>query len=201
MFGAGALRRNGVVEPDVPNNSSASGSGSGERGTEAEEDNRGSENGGNSASADGDETWIFYIVSAVLPEGHPLLSAPSLFTDNPTYEDMLFLDSFLAKPVASREDLARARGLYSVYRRENGEMYAASGEEVEDVIELGVEERCLVCLAEYAAGEVGRRLGGCGHFFHRECVDTVCSFSVFLSLVPTNVSVVAYGRTQFLPAV
>jgi hypothetical protein len=173
MFGAGALRRNGVVEPDV-SGTSGSGSGSGSGNDErAERDREGDGERDRDRDADGDETWIFYIVSAVLPEGHPLLSAPSLFTDNPTYEDMLFLDSFLAKPVASREDLARARGLYAIEKRSNGDLYAAGREQVEDVIEIGLEERCLVCLSGYAVGEEGRRLGGCGHFFHRECVDTV----------------------------
>lgn len=185
MFGSGSLRRNGVVEPDTissppsatPATTSDDATGSG-----------------------GDETWIFYIVSAVLPEGHPLLNAPSLFTDNPTYEDMLFLDSFLAKPVASREDLERAGGNFVVRKSRGGGLIGRrlegsgrresdSNKEQEedeekqeglDVLLIAEGERCLVCLADYEVGEEARKLGGCGHFFHRECVDTVSSIPCLL---------------------
>jgi hypothetical protein len=156
MFGSGSLRRNGVVEPDVPNTTEAS--------TPVSEDTN--------SAPENDETWIFYIVSAVLPEGHPLLSAPSLFTDNPTYEDMLFLDSFLQKPVASRNDLAAARGLYRIHRQSNGDLYASGQEQVEDTIEI-TTERCLICLSDFEENEEARRLIKCTHFFHKECIDTV----------------------------
>jgi hypothetical protein len=156
MFGSGSLRRNGVVEPDVPNTTEAS--------TQTNEET--------SQTPESDETWIFYIVSAVLPEGHPLLSAPSLFTDNPTYEDMLFLDSFLQKPVASRNDVANARGLYRIHRRSNGNLYASGQEQVEDTIEI-TTERCLICLSDFEENEEARMLVKCTHFFHKECIDTV----------------------------
>jgi hypothetical protein len=188
MFGSGSLRRNGVVEPDVPNTAEAST-------TPTQTNEEAGSTPGN------DETWIFYIVSAVLPEGHPLLSAPSLFTDNPTYEDMLFLDSFLQKPVASRNDLAAARGLYRIHQRSNGDLYASGQEEVEDTIEIATE-RCLICLSDFEENEEVRRLVKCAHFFHRECVDTVgcpeVSQGLFLN---THVLPVAYRRTQLLSAV
>ena len=159
MFGSGSLRRNGVVEPEIPNADA----------TQTEE-----------TTPDNDETWIFYIVSAVLPEGHPLLSAPSLFTDNPTYEDMLFLDNFLHKPVASRSDVATAGGIFRVQRRANGELFATNAQTLE-TIELppvdddGVTrpERCLICLSDFEDEDDARKLVRCNHLFHRECIDTV----------------------------
>ncbi|KIW05797.1 uncharacterized protein PV09_03006 [Verruconis gallopava] len=154
MFGSGSLRRNGMVEPDVPDATESS--------SEASDEN--------SQASDNDETWIFYIVSAVLPEGHPLLSAPSLFTENPTYEDMLFLDSFLQKPVASKTDLANARGLYRIRRRSDGRLYASSEETAGDIIEI-TTERCQICLDDYDEDDETRHLVKCSHYFHRECID------------------------------
>lgn len=160
MFGSGSLRRNGVVEPDVPGPSESS---------------QNNEDASSSSGADNDETWIFYIVSAVLPDGHPLLNAPSLFSDNPTYEDMLFLDSFMHKPVASRTDVATAPGLYRIHRRSNGDLYASGEAEVED-IEI-TTDRCLICLSDFEETEEARQLTKCDHVFHKECIDTVSHLS------------------------
>jgi hypothetical protein len=32
-------------------------------------------------------------------------------------------------------------------------------------------QRCLVCISEFEAAEVGRKLAKCNHFFHQECID------------------------------
>ncbi|EEB08667.1 ubiquitin-protein ligase E3 [Schizosaccharomyces japonicus yFS275] len=98
-------------------------------------------------------SWVIYIIGANYPENHPLLSAPSLFTDSPTYEDMLLLNSMLGtvKPsIATQQDMDRAGGVFTVSTS---------------------DERCLVCLSEFQNGEECRRLQNCKHFFHRECID------------------------------
>jgi len=73
---------------------------------------------------------------------------------------MLLLASILGEvkpPVASREEIDAAGGISKV------------GEEVK-ILE---GDRCLVCLSDYEQGEECRTLSGCGHFFHRECIDQV----------------------------
>ncbi|CAF9933872.1 MAG: hypothetical protein ALECFALPRED_005780 [Alectoria fallacina] len=90
-LGAGAARRNGMVEPDEV------------------------DTGDNPAP--GSRSWLIYVVGTNLSEDHPALTTPSLFTDNPTYEDMLLLSSLLGPakpPVASREDVASASGTYRI---------------------------------------------------------------------------------------
>ncbi|KAL8792289.1 MAG: hypothetical protein Q9195_005080 [Heterodermia aff. obscurata] len=92
-LGAGAARRNGVVEPDE---------------VEAGD-----------APPQGSRSWLIYVVGTNLSEDHPAFATPSLFTDNPTYEDMLLLSSLLGPakpPVASQEDVASAPGVYLIFK-------------------------------------------------------------------------------------
>ncbi|KAL8947485.1 MAG: hypothetical protein Q9222_006242, partial [Ikaeria aurantiellina] len=145
-LGAGAARRNGVVAPD------------------------GVENDNNMPS--GSRSWLIYVVGTNISENHPALTTPSLFTDNPTYEDMLLLSSLLGSakpPVASRDDVASAPGVYQL-RKSAGNLVAAALQGPEHI---GVVpgERCLVCLCDYEAGEEIRQLSKCNHLFHRECID------------------------------
>ncbi|KAL8970866.1 MAG: hypothetical protein Q9183_001323, partial [Haloplaca sp. 2 TL-2023] len=144
-LGAGAARRNGVVAPD---------------GVEAD---------GNVPS--GSRSWLIYVVGTNISENHPALTTPSLFTDNPTYEDMLLLSSLLGParpPVASREDVASAGGVYQL-RKNAGSLIAAAlqGNEMISVI----ADRCLVCLCDYELNDEVRQLTKCKHLFHRECID------------------------------
>lgn len=91
------------------------------------------------------------------PENHPILTTPSLFTDAPTYEDMLMLSNFIGPakpPTASAEEV-----------QESGETITLEAGDPK----LG--ERCQVCLSDYELGEIYRRLKVCGHVFHRECID------------------------------
>ncbi|KAL8720771.1 MAG: hypothetical protein Q9225_002404 [Loekoesia sp. 1 TL-2023] len=169
-LGAGAARRNGVVAPDS-----------------VEADNN---------IAAGSRSWLIYVVGTNISENHPALTTPSLFTDvsflsgslfdtpqyltylivwqNPTYEDMLLLSSLLGParpPVASREDVASAPGVYRI-RKSAGTLIAAALQDT-DHISIAAGERCLVCLCEYEADEEVRQLNKCKHFFHRECIDQV----------------------------
>ncbi|MCJ1307013.1 hypothetical protein MMC25_000658 [Agyrium rufum] len=145
-LGAGAARRNGVVEPD-------------------------------NAPTQG-RSWLIYVVGTNLSEDHPAFATPSLFTDNPTYEDMLLLSSLLGPakpPVASREDVASALGVYRI-QRQGGALVALALESTDADgssmrIPIAVGERCLVCLADYEIDEEVRKIEKCKHVFHRECID------------------------------
>ncbi|MCJ1276561.1 hypothetical protein MMC21_004367 [Puttea exsequens] len=145
-LGAGAARRNGVVEPDEIENGETTGPRS--------------------------RSWLIYVVGTNLSEDHPALTTPSLFTDNPTYEDMMLLSSLLGPvkpPVASREDVASASGIYRVQTLSEGLVAAA----VQGIGQLRIipGERCLVCLEDYQVEEELRQLTKCSHLFHRGCID------------------------------
>ena len=83
---------------------------------------------------------------------------------------MLLLASVLGEvkpPVASKEDVHAAGGVSIV------------GEDIHPL----EGDRCLVCLSDYDPGEQCRTLSGCGHIFHKDCIDEVPRISV-----PTNKS-------------
>jgi RING-like zinc finger len=152
-YGAGSSRRNGLVGPDAP------------------EDMAGEPH----------RSWIIYVLGGSYPENHPLLATPSLFTDNPQYEDMLHLASVLGPakpPVATEEEVSRANGLFRIesFRDENGKVRLRAVElDGSGVVNIGEEDRCLVCLCDFEPAETARRLAKCRHFFHKECIDQVSS--------------------------
>lgn len=146
-YGAGSPRRNGVlVEPhDAP---------------PAEGQHR---------------SWIIYILGGSYPADHPILTTPSLFTDSPTYEDMIRLSALLGPakpPVANAEDVAAAPGVLKI-KIINGVVHATG--DGDDMFVVVNGERCLVCLCDYEDDEEVRQLVKCSHFFHRECIDQVCA--------------------------
>ncbi|KAH9876790.1 hypothetical protein IAQ61_002151 [Plenodomus lingam] len=121
---------------------------------------------------EGSRSWIIYVLGGSYPENHPLLTTPSLFTDSPTYEDMMLLSSLLGPakpPVASEEDVASAPGLFRI-RGGPGTLIAEATEGVE-TLNLATDARCLVCLCEFEAEEEARKLVKCEHLFHRICID------------------------------
>ncbi|KAF2019315.1 hypothetical protein BU24DRAFT_418909 [Aaosphaeria arxii CBS 175.79] len=121
---------------------------------------------------EGSRSWIIYVLGGSYPENHPILTTPSLFTDSPTYEDMMLLSSLLGPvkpPVASEEDVANAGGLFTI-RAFAGQLVATAVDE-SDTLALEPNARCQVCLCDFEAEEEARRLIKCGHFFHRECID------------------------------
>ncbi|KAF2145207.1 uncharacterized protein K452DRAFT_284605 [Aplosporella prunicola CBS 121167] len=128
------------------------------------------------APGEGPRSWIIYVLGGSYPENHPILTTPSLFTDTPTYEDMMLLSTLLGPakpPVASESDVASAGGLYTIQASAEGLIACraeGSAEEAE-CIPISSEQRCLVCLSEYEVNEEARRLIKCGHLFHRECID------------------------------
>ncbi|KAF2637466.1 hypothetical protein P280DRAFT_361979, partial [Massarina eburnea CBS 473.64] len=122
---------------------------------------------------EGSRSWIIYVLGGSYPENHPILTTPSLFTDSPTYEDMLLLSSLLGPakpPVASEEDVAAAPGLFRIVRQA-GILVAQAAEGADDIVILPTDARCLVCLADFEIDEEARRLVNCGHIFHRTCID------------------------------
>lgn len=171
LYGAGSLRRNGVVGPDSPDDN-------------LDDEDTDSSDTDEPTTRD-DPTYIIYLIQGILPENHPLLSAPSLFTNNPTYEDMLYIASLLGPgkpPVASESDVASAPGLFVIEVDSDGKLFAVSSETEErialpPVLEDGSErlERCLVCLSDFEEKEEARKLIRCGHLFHKDCIDQVCT--------------------------
>ena len=94
---------------------------------------------------------------------------------------MMMLSSLLGPakpPVASREDVASAPGIYLIRRNGNALVAVASDEMGQ--VNIAPGERCLVCLCDYEPEEQIRQLSKCSHVFHRECIDVVSS-SQFLA--------------------
>lgn len=123
---------------------------------------------------EGSRSWIIYVLGGSYPENHPILTTPSLFTDSPTYEDMMLLSSILGPakpPVASEEDVASAPGLYRI-RNDHGTIVAVAIEG-EETVSLASDARCLVCLCDFEADEEARKLVKCEHLFHKICIDQV----------------------------
>lgn len=146
-LGAGAARRNGVVEPDHP----PVGSGTG-------------------------RSWLIYVVGTNVSSDHPAFTMPSLFTDNPSYEDMQMLTTLLGPvkpPVASHDDVRDAGGLYRLVAHNGTLLGQAAALDAEHSEDLGIGERCLICLCDYEEADEVRLLSKCRHVYHRECVDEV----------------------------
>lgn len=174
-FASGHPRRNGVVEPDnLPPLSRSSTSNA----TESSNDRRNSNNDSRS--------WIIYVLGGSYPENHPILTTPSLFTENPTYEDMMLLSALLGPakaPVATEEDVESAGGLYTIEPIGSGPasdaaktaMLVAAATGAEERIPLEAGQRCLVCLCDFEINEAARKLVKCNHLFHKECIDQVGS--------------------------
>ena len=124
----------------------------------------GSTDAANSANSNargrvGDKYSIVYVVGGSYPGNHPILLAPTLFTDNPSYEDLLILENFMGQakpPVATKEEVNSSGGIFKIGR---------------DGFQVRPEERCLVCLSTYEENEVLRKLKNCGHTFHKDCID------------------------------
>lgn len=105
----------------------------------------------------GHHSWVIYVIGGAYPPNHPIFFAPSLLTDSPSYEDMLFVEQLLGPikpPVASMGDVFSAGGIFTL--SEGSHLLA---------------ERCPICLVDYAIDDVCRELN-CKHAFHQDCVDS-----------------------------
>ncbi|CAH1757370.1 9751_t:CDS:2 [Entrophospora sp. SA101] len=126
-------------------------------------------NSSRSTSSTGTQTppsrsWIIYVIGGTYPPNHPIFSTASLFSDNPTYEDMLTLTTLLgpARPPTTTQSEIEATFPIVLYD-EN-----ISG--VKDRVLLGNSEKCQVCLCDYVTDEELRVLN-CNHGFHKDCID------------------------------
>jgi len=119
-------------------------------------------------------SWLIYVVGTNVSSDHPAFTMPSLFTDNPSYEDMQMLSTLLGPvkpPVATQDDVATAGGVFRLVLR-GGDLtaVAVAGQEVPSLI-LEKGDRCLICLCDYEISEEIRQLNKCQHVYHRECID------------------------------
>lgn len=109
------------------------------------------------------QSWIVYVFGGTYPENHPILLAPTLFSDDPSYEDLMILESFMGQvkpPVATKEEVKNSGGLFNI------------GVAAEDgTIVPTPEGRCLICLGDFEQGEKCRMLAKCSHAFHCDCID------------------------------
>jgi hypothetical protein len=137
-------------------------------------------------------SWLIYVVGTNLPEDHPAFTTPSLFTDNPSYEDLLLLSNILGPvkpPVASNDDIAASGGRFRlVVREENGSFRGSSINDDGAEITILSTERCQICLEDYALEQELRQLTKCSHVFHQECVDEVSPASLALRIQLTQFS-------------
>lgn len=127
------------------------------------------------APGENTRSWIIYVLGGSYPENHPIITTPSLYTDSPTYEDMMLLSALLGPakpPVASEQDVADAPGIFKIQNIEDSLVAVAL--EGDERITLTSEQRCLVCLCDFEHDEEARRLVKCNHLFHKECIDQVC---------------------------
>ena len=204
-FASGHPRRNGMVEPveNLPPLSRTSTS------NDTESSTPGRRNSNNDS-----RSWIIYVLGGSYPENHPILTTPSLFTENPTYEDMMLLSALLGPakaPVATEEDVDSAGGLYTLVVSESGDargsdaaktahLMAVAMESQEERVSLDPGQRCLVCLCEFEVKEVARKLVKCEHLFHKECIDQVSVnfWLVRCKYFDANVVTVVNTRSQLL---
>jgi hypothetical protein len=150
---------------------------------------------------EGSRSWIIYVLGGSYPENHPILTTPSLFTDSPTYEDMMLLSSILGPakaPVASEEDVAAAPGLYKILSVSGA--LVAQAVDSDEVVDLASDTRCLICLCNFEAEEEARKLVKCEHLFHKICIDQVSQRPDSTCLCATLTLPVADNRSQLMPA-
>ena len=138
-----------------------------------------------------------------VPSGHPAIFLPSLYTDNPSYEDMQMLSTLLGPakpPVANPEDVNSAGGLYRLVLSGTA-LIAEPVVETDAPLTVALGERCLVCLCDYEAAEQVRQLS-CRHVYHRECIDEVSrGISSGLNYFFANDETVANDGSKFMPYV
>lgn len=95
--------------------------------------------------------WVIYIIS-----GNSQLPS-SLFSDSPSYEDLMTLSNFLGpvRPITATSEQIQAIPI-TIYRK--------------DQMTEMINDKCQVCLEEYAESQELRMLQ-CKHGFHKECID------------------------------
>ncbi|KAI0230033.1 hypothetical protein L0F63_002476 [Massospora cicadina] len=106
-------------------------------------------------------SWVIYVIGSTYPANHPILS--TAFGDNPTYEDLLMLSTFLgpARPPTTTQEAIDAQFKEVVF---DEFLPGVSG------IALLNGNRCQVCLSDYEHKDKLRILT-CQHAYHTACID------------------------------
>ncbi|CCH46077.1 E3 ubiquitin-protein ligase [Wickerhamomyces ciferrii] len=117
-------------------------------------------------------SWVIFVMGNTFAWNHPLLSAPSLMSENPTYEDLLNLQELIGqvKPqVTTKEEL----------QEQNDQLFElidqSTNQSTTDLktIELNslLDERCQICLENFELNQILRNLKNCNHKYHKDCID------------------------------
>ncbi|KAK5075484.1 hypothetical protein LTR64_001691 [Lithohypha guttulata] len=151
-------------------------------------------------------SWLIYVVGTNVSPDHPAFTMPSLFTDNPSYEDMQMLSTLLGPvkpPVASQQDVQAAGGLYHVVRSGSMLIAESTNDATGQVVTISLNDRCLICLSEYEEHDQVRQIKTCNHVYHRECIDEVSIDNVqdCLNRALTSTSGLPQAETVVLCAV
>ncbi|KAI8583922.1 hypothetical protein K450DRAFT_220598 [Umbelopsis ramanniana AG] len=98
--------------------------------------------------------WVIYIISG---SGQHNDFPASLFSDNPSYEDLMMLSHFLGpvRPVTATAQQIETIPI-TIYRK--------------DQMTEMINDKCQVCLEDYAESQELRMLQ-CKHGFHKDCID------------------------------
>jgi RING-like zinc finger len=124
----------------------------------------------------GGRSWLIYVVGTNVSPDHPAFTMPTLFTDNPSYEDMQLLSTLLGPvkpPVATQDDVISAGGVYNLVQGPESLVGRPLTGVEEATIAILAGDRCLICLGDYEMKDEVRKLNNCQHVYHRECIDEV----------------------------
>lgn len=115
------------------------------------------------------EQWVIYVIGNTYTSEHPIMHAPLLMTENPTYEDLLTLLALLgehAKDVVKPDDVGRAGDRLPIVVVPGSCVHRVGG-----VFVVPEGEGCQVCMEDLRDGDEVRVLHQCSHHFHQECID------------------------------
>lgn len=124
-------------------------------------------------------SWVIFVMGNTFTQNHPILSAPSILTENPSYQDLLNLQELIGqvKPqVVTKEELDNDKDqLFQLKVTKNFNDYNSNKDY--KILDLNKNktisfERCQICLSDYQDYEIVRNLKSCNHYFHQQCIDS-----------------------------
>lgn len=120
-------------------------------------------------------SWVIFVMGNSFAWNHPVLSAPSLMNENPTYEDLLNLQELIGqvKPqVTTKEELDKHDDQLFELKLTPTDTTFLSKSSHEVLCRESCPDRCQICLTGYENNDIVRKLSSCDHFYHRDCIDT-----------------------------